>query len=74
MSENIVDTVHYTVTITAQAGAENYVLHDTMSKGLTFNNDVTVVHKRGDVEIAGLTVGKDYIFTTDSWEVYGDGC
>ncbi len=73
VSANIGDTVHYTVTITAQAGAENYVLHDTMSKGLTFNNDVTVVHKRGDVEIAGLTVGKDYIVTPDSGEVKGDG-
>lgn len=72
-SANIGDTVHYTVTITAQAGAENYILHDTMSKGLTFNNDVTVVHKRGDVEIAGLTVGKDYIVTPDSGEVEGNG-
>lgn len=73
VSANIGDTVHYDVTITAQAGAENYVLHDTMSVGLTFNNDVEVVHKRGDDEIAELTAGKDYTVTPTSGEVKGDG-
>ncbi len=72
-SANIGDTVHYTVTITAQAGAENYVLHDTMSTGLTFNNDVTVVHMRGDVEIAVLETGTHYTVTPASGEVKGDG-
>ncbi|MCI9075146.1 MAG: SpaH/EbpB family LPXTG-anchored major pilin [Dorea sp.] len=72
-SANIGDTVNYKVTITAQAGAENYVLHDTMSTGLTFNNDVTVVHMRGDVEIAVLETGTHYTVTPASGEVKGDG-
>lgn len=32
------DTVNYKVTITVAAGAQDYTLTDTMSKGLTFNN------------------------------------
>lgn len=39
---NIGDVVKYKTIITAQGGAQNYVLHDTMDKGLTFNNNVTV--------------------------------
>ena len=31
------DTVEFKTTITAKAGAESYVLHDVMSKGLTLN-------------------------------------
>lgn len=33
---NIGDTVNFRSTITGQAGARNYVFHDTMSAGLTF--------------------------------------
>lgn len=36
------ENIPYEVTITAQAGAQNYVVVDKMSKGLTFKNDVTV--------------------------------
>ena len=39
---NIGQTVTFTTTIKAQPGAENYVLHDQMSKGLTFDGAVTV--------------------------------
>lgn len=39
---NIGDVVKYKTIITAQGGAQNYVLHDTMDKGLTFNNNVKV--------------------------------
>ena len=39
---DIGQTVNFQTTITAQAGAQNYVLHDKMSDGLTFNSDVTV--------------------------------
>lgn len=39
---NIGDVVKYKTIITAQGGAQNYVLHDTMEKGLTFNKDVEV--------------------------------
>lgn len=43
-SANIGDVVKFKTTITAQAGAKNYVLYDTMSDSLTFNNDVEVTH------------------------------
>ena len=33
------DTVEFQTTITAKPGAESYVLHDVMSKGLTLNPD-----------------------------------
>lgn len=39
---NIGETVHFKTTITAQKGAQSYVLHDTMTEGLTFNNDINV--------------------------------
>ena len=45
---DIGQTVNFQTTITAQAGAQNYVLHDKMDKGLTFNGDVTVkINKSG---------------------------
>lgn len=39
---NIGETVYFKTTITAQKGAQAYVLHDRMEKGLTFKNDVGV--------------------------------
>lgn len=39
---DIGDTVNYKSTITAQEGAQNYVFHDKMDAGLTFNGTVTV--------------------------------
>ena len=39
---NIGDTVYFQTSITAQAGAQNYVLHDKMDAGLTFNNDIQI--------------------------------
>ncbi len=35
-------TVNYTASITKKAGAENYVFHDKMTAGLTYNNDAVV--------------------------------
>ncbi len=55
------DTVNYQATITAGKGTVNYVLHDTMSAGLTFNAGSVVV-KKGD---ATLTAGTDYTLITD---------
>ena len=46
------DVIPYTVTITAQKGAKNYVLTDTMSTGLTFNEDVAVYEADGETAIA----------------------
>ena len=42
------DTVTFQVTIHAKAGAQNYVLHEVMSKGLSFNEITKVVLKNGD--------------------------
>ena len=39
---DIGQTVNFKSTITAQPGAENYVFHDKMSDGLTYNNDAKV--------------------------------
>ena len=39
---NIGDTVYFQTSITAQPGAQNYVLHDTMSAGLTLNKDINI--------------------------------
>ncbi len=54
--------VNFKATITVQKGAENYVLHDTMSAGLTYTP--------GSVEIAGLTKGKEYTVNEEPT----DGC
>jgi len=54
------DTVNYQATITAGKGTVNYVLHDTMSAGLTFDAGSVVV-KKGD---ATLTAGTDYTLST----------
>ena len=44
---NIGDTVEFKSTITAQPGAENYVFEDTMSNGLTYNDDAKVYTNEG---------------------------
>ncbi len=57
---NIGDTVNFRSTITAQAGATNYVFHDKMSKGLTFNAGSVVVTLNGTNVDAANYVLKDY--------------
>ncbi len=49
---DIGQTVNFKSTITAQAGAENYVFHDKMSGGLTFGAVTSVTLKRVDAEAA----------------------
>ena len=61
------DTVEFVVMITAKGGAENYVLHDTMESGLTFNDDVKVYEDYSNGEF------KDEIPATDNYLVSGDG-
>lgn len=39
------DVIDYTVEVEVKPGAQNYVLHDTMSEGLTYNDDVAAVIK-----------------------------
>lgn len=41
-STRLGEVVTYTIDITVGEGAQGYVLHDTMSDGLTFNNDIEV--------------------------------
>ena len=67
-SENdadIGDTVNFQSTITAQAGAENYVFHDTMSAGLTYTGV-------SGITLNGETVDDSY-YTVVS-EGLTDGC
>lgn len=46
---DIDQVVNYKSTITVGVGATNYVMHDTMEAGLTFNNDVVVKLANGTV-------------------------
>ena len=63
--------VNFQTTITAQPGAQNYVLHDKMDVGLTFTDgSVAVKFKRGETE-KSLTVNTDYTLTTSG---PSDGC
>ena len=48
-SANIGDKVYFQTTITAQPGAQNYVLHDTMDAGLTFTDGSVIVKKGADI-------------------------
>ena len=58
---DIGQTVEFRVTINVHAGAENYILHDKMSAGLTFNNVSKIEHVipgtgTHDVDAAKYTV------------------
>ena len=54
---DIDQVVNYKSTITVGFGATNYVMHDTMEAGLTFNNDVVVKLADGTVvDAANYTV------------------
>ena len=55
------DTVYYKVTIHAKKGAEGYILNDTMSVGLTFNNDIKIKNGANT-----LTANTDYTVKTDA--------
>jgi len=55
-SAQIGDTVNFQVKINVKKGAKNYVMHDKMEDGLTFNKD--------SVQIASLTKGTDYTVNT----------
>lgn len=71
---DIGQTVNYRSTITAQAGAENYVFHDTMSVGLTYTgvtgitlNDATLDEKNYTVQTSDFSDGCTFevVFTQD---------
>lgn len=50
------DKVEYKTTITVKSGAENYVLKDTMTEGLTPNNDVEVFNGSNKVSSDNYTI------------------
>lgn len=59
--QQIGKVVEFKTTIHAKKGAQKYVLHDTMTDGLTFNGSVRV--KAGSADLAADT---DYTFTTET--------
>lgn len=72
---SIGDTVHFKTTITAQPGAQNYVLHDKMIEGLTFDqNSVNVsLHKNATNNDENLT-NEDYSVVTTGLESKDPKC
>ena len=58
---SIGDKVDYKVVIHAKKGATGYVLTDTMTKGLTFNNDIAIT----DINNKTLTSDDDYTVTSN---------
>lgn len=62
---DIGQTVTFKSTITAQAGAENYVFHDKMSPGLTFNGTVSVTLNRVNVGADSYKLQKDGLENVD---------
>ena len=72
-NENTADigqTVNFKTTITAQAGAQSYVLHDKMGEGLTFSGSVSVT-KGGQP----LETPRDYsLVTSTSTPAIADEC
>lgn len=53
---DIGQTVNFQSTITAQAGAENYVFHDKMSKGLTFGTVTGITLNNATVDASNYEV------------------
>ena len=56
---SIGDTVYFQTIITAQPGAQNYVLHDKMTEGLTFNENSVNVSLHNKATNADETLGTD---------------
>ena len=71
---DIGQTVNFKSTITAQAGAENYVFHDTMSAGLTLDKASIKVNNVDVTDSQGNDVsGDNYTVSYPSGEG-ADGC
>lgn len=56
---DINQVVNYRATITVQAGAENYVLYDNMSEGLTWSGTVAVTVNDITVDASNYTITKN---------------
>lgn len=69
-SASIGDKVYFKTTITTQPGAQNYVLHDKMTEGLTFDkNSVNVsLHKNATNTNQDLFMTTDYSVETTNLE------
>lgn len=67
---DIGQTVNFQTTITAQPGAQKYVLHDKMDKGLTFGGTVTVTKNGANVDATNYTLKK----ATDLPATINDDC
>ena len=66
---DIGQTVNFKSTITAQAGAENYVFHDTMSAGLTYTSVTGITLNGTTVDASNYTV-----VTKTTTPAVTDGC
>lgn len=73
---DIGQTVNFKTTITAQAGAQNYVLHDKMSEGLTFTDSSVQIQwtKKSDGTTTPLVSGTNYDVTTTDLETVNPKC
>ena len=68
---DIGQTVNFQTTITAQPGAQNYVLHDKMDEGLTFTDGSVAVKIKSAETEKNLTNDTEYTLTTSG---LSDGC
>lgn len=60
------DVIDFRTTVTAGNGAENYVIHDTMTSGLTLLTDTIVVKVNGTTVSASTDTAKTYTVTATS--------
>lgn len=66
---DIGQTVNFQSTITAQAGAQNYIFHDTMSTGLTFGSVTGIALNGTAVDTSNYTVKTDKLTDGCTFEV-----
>lgn len=59
--------VNFKATITVQDGAENYVVYDKMSEGLTFSNDIKVYVGENEVNPSNYTVTQNVAVGEDTY-------
>ncbi|MBE7058117.1 MAG: isopeptide-forming domain-containing fimbrial protein [Ruminococcaceae bacterium] len=69
------DTVDYKLIVTKAAGAVNYVVEDTLSAGLTYNNDATIADDNDNVDVAMTKVveGQKVTYTITGADKLEDG-
>lgn len=66
---DIGDTVNFRATITARDGAQNYVLHDKMSSGLTFTGVTGITLNNTTVDASNYTVIREGLTDGCAFEV-----